>query len=125
VTKKGDIVEDPVEDLRQKEEWVQSVAPTLLIDGRLTLDEAVAVARWASLWMDDFTRRMVELAPCSEDVVIDALRESWSDSFARAEGVPRYPSGMPTLRACSSVNQAFCLAANDQFDEFWELVAKM
>jgi hypothetical protein len=116
---------DPIDDLRQKEEWAQSVAPTLLIDGRLTLEEALAVARWASLWMDDFTGRMTKLAPCSEEVVLDALRESWSDSFARAEGVPRYPSGAPTLRACTSVNHAFCLAANDQFDEYWELVEKM
>jgi hypothetical protein len=61
----------------------------------------------------------------AEEVVLDALRESWSDSFARAEGVPRYPSGAPTLRACTSVNHAFCLAANDQFDEYWELVEKM
>ena len=73
----------------------------------INLKIAVAAARCACLWIDTFKEMMASDEPMN---IKDALEQSRQSAFERAQGILRYPSGQPTIRAILAIGEVFILS---------------
>ncbi|HVE80648.1 MAG TPA: hypothetical protein VNA68_00690 [Candidatus Dormibacteraeota bacterium] len=108
----SDCIAEEAAVLAEKEQWVQNAARIIsdCIDN-IDMEVAVSSARWASLWLDD-----VKLYEPLEDRdrAIEVIKSAFSSSLERAEGVERYPTGVPSIRSMIAAKEAFCLAYGNE-----------
>ncbi len=107
--------------LAQKEEWIRAMATR--VSEAMSLDAEIALmgARWASLWIDEFNERFGTNPPTSRDELKDLLIATQASTLERCEGVPRYPTGLPSVRAIIAAQESFCLTYEDEGQDVREL----
>lgn len=100
--------------LAEKEEWCRQTAAAIRDFRGLDYPTALAAARWASMWLDDFKIRLQESPPRDADDIRAAMKAAEASSLLRADGIPRYPSGVPAIRVIIAVRDAFVSAFDEQ-----------
>ncbi len=100
--------------LTDKEQWIQQCAVLIVESRGFDVDTALAASRWASIWMDEFNTRLSETLPVVKDVLVRILRESKQEALNKCESVPRYPTGVPTLKAIIASEDAFCMGFGEE-----------
>lgn len=118
----GENISEEADLLAQKEQWVQSMADLVHADRGIDTETALPYARWASLWLDDFTALVKEKEPSGIEEVKTYIETSRASSLERSVGLPRYPGGAPMIRGIIAAHDVFCLGFGDEADEVRELL---
>lgn len=102
--------------LGEKEAWARQMAAIVSEARGLDPEDAIAGARWACLWVDDF-KELMEEPSNSRGEVKERLLAAYRTSLDRIDGISRYPTGAPTLRAIIAAEDVLCLAFGDEGDD--------
>jgi hypothetical protein len=109
--------------LAQKEQWAQLMADIVTAEQGIDAKTALAAARWASVWVDDYKTLIVEQPPTSLDEVKACLETARASSLERSVGLPRYPTGVPTVRSIIAAHDVFCRAFGEEAEDIRQLLA--
>ena len=120
----SDSVEAQASLLTEKELWAQQMAGIVAEARGLDLGVAIAAARWACLWIDDYKELMEKEPPSSREEVKERLLAAYRTSLDRVGGIPRYPAGAPALRAIIAAQDVLCLAFGDEADDVRVLLSE-
>lgn len=111
--------------LYEKDRWAQNLAEELSAVFSMEIESALACARSAVLWVDEFKDRKDETQPGSRQELKELLAQTRDDARSRSTGLPRYPGGALTLKAIAASDYAFCRAfPPEERDYVKELLAE-
>jgi hypothetical protein len=120
----GESINEEADLLVQKEQWAQTMADVVYSHMGIDRDVALASARWALLWVDDFNALVDEEEPSGTEGVKEYIEASRASSLERSVGLPRYPSGALTIRGTIAAHDVFCMAFGDEADEVRQLLSQ-
>ena len=112
-----------VDQLTENEKWAQNVANVIHTEKGIDLRTALAGARWASIWYEDFRKSAETQPPSTISEVKLTVITAKRTSLKRCQAVPRCSFGEPTLSTISAANEAFCLAFGCVGEEVRELLS--
>jgi hypothetical protein len=105
-----DQYDSEVDQLVENEKWAQNVASVIHAEKGIDLRTALAGARWAAIWYEDFRRLAETQTPSTISEVRLTVITAKRTSLDRCQAVPRCSFGEPTLIAISAADEAFCIA---------------
>ena len=118
----GENVSEEANLLVQKEQWAQFMADLVVAERGIDRETVLASARWACLWVDDYKDLVAEQSPSSLTEAKQHIETARTTSLERCVGIPRYPTGIPTLRAIIAAHDVFCLAFGEASEDVRKLL---
>lgn len=93
------------------EAWISQTAMATMPEGESDPEVWLIGVRWGCMWIEE-CKKWIEShgQPASKEAARKAINESLSNSAAQLPGIPRYPSGAPSLRAVMAARNTFILA---------------
>lgn len=100
--------------LPRAEAWIHNMATHVVNVLGIDIETATAGARWAALWRDDFTLLVEQKPPLGAEELREVVLMAEESSLKRTESVPRYLTGVPTLRSYAAVKLAFIASFGEE-----------
>ena len=90
--------------------------------GPIDFDTALRASRFAALWIDEF-KAITEGGEDAEDGPQVVIKRARHRALEKADGIDRYPSGVPTLKTIMASWYAFTLSfVPEEQPQVWEIL---
>ncbi|MGD0284345.1 MAG: hypothetical protein ABSB12_01995 [Candidatus Saccharimonadales bacterium] len=117
-------------ELVAKEDWIVYTATFIAANaetrvGRIEYDTALRACRFASLWIDEFKSITGDSGKDTEGGPKAVIELAMERALAKAQGINRYPTGIPSLKTIIASWYAFTLSfPAEERTQVWEILTR-